>query len=194
MNIQACPTGLMDPIHQSQAVFRTLLQAMARPGVPRAVTTEVNPPPSFNIATASLALSLFDSDVKLFLGESFRTAAARSYLHLHCGVRIVEQAVDADFAIEDGSRVPFEGYRPVDPRTPHLGTTVILQVKSLDGGEPVVLRGPGIEDRVTLRAEGLPAGFWDEWDRNAAGYPRGIDVILTTDRLICGLPRTTRRA
>ncbi|MBB4428303.1 alpha-D-ribose 1-methylphosphonate 5-triphosphate synthase subunit PhnH [Bradyrhizobium sp. CIR48] len=195
MSLPALSTGLSDPIHQSQAVFRTVLQSMARPGIPRAMQADIIPPSPFSGPVAALALTLFDSNVTLLLGPTYDNAAIRSYLHLHSGVRLVGHADQADFAVTNGTEeIAFGAFKPIDPRTPHLSSTVIIQVESLTGGQPVILHGPGVEGNVGLCAQGLPPEFWEKWDANAAGYPRGVDVILADNRSICGLPRTTRRA
>ncbi|MNS82865.1 Alpha-D-ribose 1-methylphosphonate 5-triphosphate synthase subunit PhnH [compost metagenome] len=65
-------------------------------------------------------------------------------------------------------------------------------MESLTDGDAAMLSGPGIQTRQTLRAAGLPDGFWREWRRNHQRFPLGVDVFLTQGRRICGLPRSTR--
>jgi alpha-D-ribose 1-methylphosphonate 5-triphosphate synthase subunit PhnH len=54
------------------------------------------------------------------------------------------------------------------------------------------LQGPGILGERTLRVQGLAADFADQWSRNHAGFPCGVDVFLATATQIVGLPRTTQ--
>lgn len=187
-------TGLGDPVHVSQLVFRNILQAMARPGLPRALSVTIQPPMPLGNAIAAVAMTLFDSDVTVWLDAYHDNAATRSYLELHTGVRIVDRLEDADYAIANGAdRVKFEELRPVDPRSPHSDTTFILQVLSLHRGETARLVGPGIQSEVTLQIEGLSPDFWTERHLRQNGFPQGVDFILADQQSICGLPRTTKR-
>jgi alpha-D-ribose 1-methylphosphonate 5-triphosphate synthase subunit PhnH len=168
---------------------------MSRPGMPRFIPCECDAPAPLSSTIAAAALTLLDSDVTLWLGPLHDDAAVRFFLELHAGVQIVERPDQADFIIMDGSEdISFEEFRPIDPRSPHLSTTLILQVRSLAGGTPVALRGPGIEGEVELSAQDLSRDFWEKWDRSAERFPRGVDLLLMDDRSVCGLPRTTRRA
>jgi alpha-D-ribose 1-methylphosphonate 5-triphosphate synthase subunit PhnH len=61
----------------------------------------------------------------------------------------------------------------------------------LGAGHWLELSGPGIETSTTLLVEGIPHAFWDLRAR-ACRFPLGWDIVLLADRLVVGLPRTTR--
>ena len=75
---------------------------------------------------------------------------------------------------------------------PDRSATLVLQIPSLVGGQPVSLSGPGIEHSIAVAAAGLPDWFWPAWNENAERYPLGIDVFLADGEAVVGLPRTTR--
>jgi alpha-D-ribose 1-methylphosphonate 5-triphosphate synthase subunit PhnH len=54
-----------------------------------------------------------------------------------------------------------------------------------------LLTGPGIQDVTHLAVDGLPADFQAQWAANHASFPRGVDLFLTTQNQLVGLPRTT---
>ncbi|MNJ79961.1 Alpha-D-ribose 1-methylphosphonate 5-triphosphate synthase subunit PhnH [compost metagenome] len=70
---------------------------------------------------------------------------------------------------------------------------MLIEVESLSAGAAAILGGPGIKDRQTLHAAGLPEDFWREWRLNHQRFPLGVDVFLTQERRICALPRSTRK-
>ncbi|MGZ9724150.1 phosphonate C-P lyase system protein PhnH [Rhizobium miluonense] len=187
--------GLTDPVHDSQRIFRKILQAMARPGLPRALSAEAQPPGPMSATIAAVAITLFDSGVSVWLDAYHDNTATRSYLELHTGVRVVDRLEEADYAIANGAAsIPFERLRPVDPRTPHTGTTVILHVNSLRQGDRVRLTGPGIRSDISLLVDGLSPDFWADRHHRQNEFPQGVDFILADHLSICGLPRTTRSA
>ena len=49
-----------DPALASQAVFRTVMEAMARPGLPRPLASQLAAPPPLSATAAAVALTLLD--------------------------------------------------------------------------------------------------------------------------------------
>jgi alpha-D-ribose 1-methylphosphonate 5-triphosphate synthase subunit PhnH len=73
-----------------------------------------------------------------------------------------------------------------------MGATIILRVEHLGRGEPLVLRGPGIQSVKEVACSGLGAAWLckrQEWN---GAFPLGVDMILFDASRVIALPRTTR--
>ena len=184
--------GFGDPVHDSQAVFRDLLLAMARPGRLVELSQTVEAPLPLDPATAAAALTLVDNDTPLWIDWIADTPPVRAYLKFHCGCPIEERSQAAAFAlVTDPANMPRLALlaQGADPY-PDRSATLLLQVPGLEDGPAVSLTGPGIKDKETIRAAGLPDWFWNDWRLNAAQFPLGVDIILTCGHRVVGLPRS----
>uniref|UniRef100_UPI001823FCAC phosphonate C-P lyase system protein PhnH n=1 Tax=Ramlibacter sp. TaxID=1917967 RepID=UPI001823FCAC len=122
------------------------------------------------------------------------TPALAQWLRFHTGAPQAGAARDAAFAVvTDARRMPALGtFAAGSLASPEFSTTLIVEVPSLTGGDPVQARGPGIRDAEALRIAGLPADFWAQWNDNHAAFPQGVDALFTCGGQVIGLPRTTR--
>ena len=78
---------------------------------------------------------------------------------------------------------------------PETAATVILQVsRFIAGSDGLKLTGPGIEKERVVLIDGVPRSFWKTRAAVVEGFPCGIDLFLTEDHRLTGLPRTTRIA
>lgn len=187
----ALAPGFADPPLAAQAVFRRLLDTMARPGT--VASLEALPAPSpLAPAAGAIALTLCDADTAVWLDTALRTPEAIAWLRFHTGCRVVEASEDAAFAFAaDASAAPLDRLSTGSDEFPDRSATAVLQVARLGAGVPLRLAGPGIETTTTLHVDGLPAGFVTWWRRNHAAYPRGVDVVLVAGTEVAGLPRST---
>ena len=87
---------------------------------------------------------------------------------------------------------PFDCFNLGDDVEPESSTTLVVEVERLEKSESLVLTGPGIEQRQRLATGAIPAERIAERTALQVLFPRGIDLFLTHDRQVCGLPRTTR--
>jgi len=186
-------SGFDDPVADAQAVFRAALHALSHPGrvTPLAVRSGV--PRGLSPAMTAVLLTLADGDAPLWLPSGVGADMAR-FLRFHCGCRIVARPDMATFAaVPAGFEPPaLADCNPGEPAYPDRSATLIIEVASLQEGEPLRLTGPGIRDTQELRVSGLPAGFLAQWQANHRCFPLGVDVLLTSGRQLCGLPRTCR--
>ena len=184
--------GLADPVHDSQKVFRALLEAMARPGRPVQLAEGLDPPFPLDPATAAAVLTLCDHDTPLWVDWIADTPPVRAYVSFHCGCPLVERSQQAAFGlVSDAENMPRLGlFAQGLDKYPDRSATLVLQVPSLSEGPAVQLSGPGIDGRETLRAAGLPDWFWNDWRLNAAQFPLGVDLIVTSGTALVGLPRS----
>ena len=178
-----------EPVHAAQQVFRHALKALSEPGLIQTVA-DVPGLDRLAPATYALCLSLLDSDTPLWLSPSLDTPSVRTNLTFHCGCPIVDQPQQAAFAILDGRQdTDISAFNTGSDRDPHLSCTVLLQLDSLDTGTATLWRGPGILDKRTMCLP-LSSNFWAQRERQP--FPQGIDLFLTADSRIVGLPRSTK--
>lgn len=185
--------GFRDPVLDSQAVFRAVLDAMARPGKLHSLSVLDDVPAPLDAATAAVCLTLVDQDTPLWIGADLRSQGAEAFLKFHCGCPIVDDPAKAAFALTSAAKLPgLDGFAIGDDSYPETSTTVIVQTGGLaEGGEGLTLRGPGIADTHRLAVSGLRTGVWREWAENGVLFPCGIDLILVHGATLAALPRTT---
>lgn len=184
--------GLKDPVHDSQRIFRGLLEAMAHPGRPVALEAGIEGPVPLDPATAAAALTLADYDTPVWIDWIADTPQVRSYLKFHCGSPVVERCQEAAFAVvSDPKNMPrLALFAQGIDQYPDRSATLLLQVPDLAQGPKVTLSGPGIRATAQVAPAGLPDWFWNDWRLNAAQYPLGVDIFLTCGEAVIGLPRS----
>ena len=184
-----------DPPRATQSVFRCVMEAMARPGEVRALTSLPAPPAPLGAAAAALALTLLDYETPFWLDPTLAAAPqVREWLRFHTGAPLTVEAAKAAFAfIADPARCPaFAEFSLGSLEYPDRSTTLVLQVDGFDRGAPLTLAGPGIKGTQQLRAAPLPRDFRARLIANRALFPRGIDLILASSDAIAALPRSLR--
>jgi alpha-D-ribose 1-methylphosphonate 5-triphosphate synthase subunit PhnH len=196
--LAALAPGFGDPVHDTQAVFRTLLDALARPGtigvidtpLPAAKAADASPAPAGLAAFASL-LALADYATPVWLAQ--HDAALAAALRFHAGAPLAQEPRAAAFAyVHDAASLPpLEAFESGTPESPEQSATVFVRVDALAGGAPLTLRGPGIETTRSIAPVGLPERFWRERAALASHFPCGIDFYLVCGDRLMGLPRTT---
>ncbi|WP_454625568.1 phosphonate C-P lyase system protein PhnH [Bradyrhizobium cenepequi] len=188
------PGGFADKVLSAQATFRSVMNAMARPGTVQRIAASAGAPDSVMHGTAAIALMLFDHDTPIWLDGAMSTSEVAKWLKFHTGAPIVDDPAIAGFAlIGDPDNLPaLDRFAFGSNEYPDRSTTLILQVDSLSYGGAYELRGPGIDGSTLLSASIQPRDLFDRLAVNAALFPRGIDVVLVDDSSIVAIPRTTR--
>jgi alpha-D-ribose 1-methylphosphonate 5-triphosphate synthase subunit PhnH len=191
-NRQAISPGFADPVVQSQGVFRSVLEAMSRPGRPVALGSVPPRPPGLSAEAAAVCLALADFETPVWLDTA--AAAARDYLAFHCGCPKAESPADAVFAvIGDPRRMPpLDVFANGTDERPEGGATLVLEVESMGTDRGMVLRGPGIAGLARLSVQGVGDDFREKLRANHALFPRGVDLILTCPGQVAALPRSLR--
>jgi len=198
--------GFDNPVDDAQQVFRAALDAFAHPGMLQALpAASVGRPAGLSPAMTALLLTLADSDTPVWLPADIGSEA-RAFLRFHCGCPLVDNAAQATFVcVPMGDTPPsLAQCAQGDPAYPDRSATLLLELAALsndaaplsatvsdNGGDTYTLRGPGIETTQTLLASGLPNDFRAQWRANNAGFPLGVDLLLTAGDRFCALPRTT---
>jgi alpha-D-ribose 1-methylphosphonate 5-triphosphate synthase subunit PhnH len=194
--LAALAPGFGDPVHDTQTVFRTLLDALARPGTIGVIDTPLPAAQAADAARAGLAafaslLALADYATPVWLAQ--HDAALAAALRFHAGAPLAQEPRTAAFAyVHDAAALPpLEAFASGTPESPEQSATVFVRVQALTGGAPLTLRGPGIEKTRSIAPVGLPERFWRERAALASHFPCGIDFYLVCGDSLMGLPRTT---
>lgn len=192
---QSIEGGFADPVFNAQSVFRTVMNAMARPGSVQPLPAFARPPAPLSAIAGAIALALCDNDTPLWLDPSLQACAAiKSWLGFHTGAPLANTPADAHFAFvaAPAEMIALDGFSQGTQDYPDRSTTLILQVSDLVSGAPLLLEGPGIETSATIAPARMPRHFVEQWKQNIKRFPRGVDIILATSEGIACLPRTTR--
>jgi alpha-D-ribose 1-methylphosphonate 5-triphosphate synthase subunit PhnH len=191
--------GFGDSVHDAQAVFRAVLNAMSRPGTVQDLEPAFDPPAPLLPAAAAICLSLLDFETPVWIdGAGADIDAAAAYLAFHTGApRVAEPDRGAFALIPDGAMLPrLDSFFRGTDEEPEKSATLIVQVADLaaagKGQGGWRLSGPGIDGAVGLRIDGLRDGVAAELADNRDQFPCGVDVILCAGSRIAALPRTTR--
>jgi alpha-D-ribose 1-methylphosphonate 5-triphosphate synthase subunit PhnH len=182
--------GFADPVHEAQAAFRAVLEALSRPGQHMAIGRPV-PGLGLGPAMAHLLLALTDDDTPVWWQQP---GSAADWLRFHTGASVAAVPAHAAFAvIGDVAVMPaLEAFSPGSTESPEHAATLLIEVPSLSEGPAVEWHGPGIREMQTVRLGGLPDSFWTQWQTNHAAFPQGVDIVFTCADAVLGLPRTTR--
>jgi alpha-D-ribose 1-methylphosphonate 5-triphosphate synthase subunit PhnH len=194
-SVAELPAGFADKVLSAQSVFRSVMDAMARPGSVQRIQPATGAPGAVMRGAAAIALTLFDHDTPVWLdGRMLATADVAKWLKFHTSAPVVADSSIASFAlIGDPQSLPaLDRFAFGSNEYPDRSTTLILQVESLTDGPVVELRGPGIDGSAELRGSIQPRDLFERLTINATLFPRGIDVVLVHDDAIVAIPRTTR--
>ncbi len=174
----------------AQQVFRAVLEALARPGIPTALPENLlktlNPAvvPVLALADLSTGVCILE-DIHNRWSDLVSTATGAplwpaELARLVAAVRPVTEAEVRDLARGTAA-------------APGGAALVSLAIADVVGGpRRWRMSGPGIDGETTMSPVGLPPGFVAVRNEAVAGFPAGIDVLLATrDGRIVGVPRTT---
>jgi alpha-D-ribose 1-methylphosphonate 5-triphosphate synthase subunit PhnH len=189
------PAGFADKVLSAQSTFRSVMDAMARPGSIQRIAAVAGTPAAVMRGTAAIALTLFDHDTPVWLDQRMSaTPDVAKWLKFHTSAPVIADSAISSFAlIGDPQNLPaLDRFAFGSNEYPDRSTTLILQVESLSQGPVYRLRGPGVDGISTLRATIEPHDLFVRLAINAILFPRGIDVVLVDDASIVAIPRTTR--
>jgi alpha-D-ribose 1-methylphosphonate 5-triphosphate synthase subunit PhnH len=192
--LASMPRGFANPTHDAQSVFRSVLEALSRPG--RLQTLEASDglqaPAPLSRGLSALLLTLLDGETTLHLGGALASEAAWMYCRFHTGAQSAGET-SAEFVAQRAGEASLAGLRPGSDEAPQQGATLIVDTGSLalERGTRLRLTGPGIENEQRIGLCGLPLAFWQQRIGMQPLFPRGIDLLLVCGSQLIGVPRST---
>lgn len=184
--------GFSDYGQDANHVFRTCLDATARPGTVYSLDVDLSTPAPLLPSSAALLLALADYETTCWLDPTLANArGVAEYVRFHTGARISSTPDEADFAVAaDVRAMPrISSFKQGTPEFPDRSTTLILQVESIkaDGFQ---FAGPGINGVSTVSCDPTPSDFQTQWRENRSAFPCGVDLIFVAATHIAALPRS----
>jgi alpha-D-ribose 1-methylphosphonate 5-triphosphate synthase subunit PhnH len=186
--------GFADPVHDAQACFRVLLDALARPGTVCSIDVALDDDAKRLWPAAAFAamLTLADFSTPVWLQQ--HDEALAQAIRFHTDAPLADAPETAAFAyIADAAGLPApDAFALGTPEAPQGSATLLIRIDALEGGRPLTLSGPGIQSSVCIAPLGIAETFWRARASLAALAPCGIDCYLVCGRAVIGIPRTTR--
>src|SRR6202051_3159834 len=151
--IAELPAGFADKVLSAQSTFRSVMDAMARPGSVQQIGIATGAPSPLMRGAAAIALTLFDHDTPVWLDAAMSaTPDVKKWLKFHTGAPVIADSSICSFAlIGDPKTLPaLDRFAFGSNEYPDRSTTLILQVESLTQGAALELRGAGIHGTAVL--------------------------------------------
>jgi len=190
--MSAVAAGFAEPVLAAQTTFRSVMDAMARPGRVRRLAGIAAPAP-LSPTAAAIALTLLDYETPFWLDAPLAAAAeVARFISFHTGAQLTADPANAAFAFvaAPAAAPPFATFAQGSLEYPDRSTTLVLQVTQLAESDGMTLHGPGIAGVCRLSASPLPCDFIAQLVENRALFPRGIDILLVANDAVAGLPRS----
>lgn len=176
--------GFADPAVESAGAFRSVMEAMARPGTIQDVAG-AEPPAPLSPAAGAVLLTLCDTDTPIHLAGAADCAAVRSWLTFHTSAPLADPS-RCMFAVGSWEALaPLSAYPIGTSEYPDRSATLIVECPELSTSG-ATLTGPGIKATAELSLPELKM-----FQSNKALFPLGLDFIFTTGNRLAALPRTT---
>lgn len=187
----------LDLVYDIQAVYRKVLNAMARPGKIENISSQCNKIEyNFNCykSTNIVLLTLLDAEVSFCFNNNINLDDVEMINQITYSKS--KSADEADFIIItkdcDDIYEIMNKAKIGELRNPHRSATVIIEVDEMNNNEGIVLVGPGIKTTQKLKISNYD--LWKEIrEKKNKEFPLGIDIILTDEKgNIACIPRTTK--
>lgn len=176
--------GFAAPATQSAQAFRSVMEAMARPGTIQKIAG-AKPPAPLSPAAGAVLLTLCDSDTPLYLAGMADCDAVRAWVAFHTGAPLSGPS-QSMFAIGTWAALaPLSDYPVGTAEYPDRSATLIVETEALEQ-DGAILRGPGIKATA-----GLSLPETEAFVANHALFPLGVDFIFTSGDRLAALPRST---
>ena len=192
------PAGFADKVLSAQSTFRSVMDAMARPGSVQRIAGVAGAPAAMMRGTAAIALTLFDHDTPVWLDPRMsETPDVAKWLKFHTGAPVIADSSICSFALI-GDRASAAGARSLRVRQQRISgpfDDADPAGREPDAGPAFELRGPGIDGTAVLRATiaaGGPVRAARHQRRAVSARHRCRAGRMTMP--IVAIPRTTRLA
>lgn len=166
-----------------QGIFRSLMEAMARPGTLHNIKVWLDGTPAWRGVLASLL------DTRTTLADCHQLLDSRDWPLLQASS---ESADKADYCLCRGTSQLTAMPKNGSLASPDHSATLIIAIDSLGTGHNALqLTGPGIAATSVLQLQGLDQS-WLDLRVKQLSFPLGIDMILVDSVNLAAIPRTTQ--
>lgn len=197
MATRSFPT-LSEAERGTQALFRTLLDCMSRPGkIASIAASDVVVETELDPCVMSVALTLLDQEVTFHIVRDAGGSSSMLQVYTMARVAPLDQC---DFVFMRGTDdLDVGSLKRGVLAYPDESATVVCLVNQMSGAAlypsgiiKFTLSGPGIKDQTQLYLGGIDEQLVSLWQGANREYPLGIDWILV-DRMghVCCVPRST---
>lgn len=184
MQAETLSGGFADPAIGASHAFRSVMEAMARPGTIQEIDGAA-PPAPLSPAAGAVVLTLCDAETPIYLAGAVDCDAVRTWVAFHTGAPLTGPA-ECMFAIGGWEALaPVSDYPIGTSEYPDRSATLIVELPKLQA-TGAVLSGPGIKDSAALSLPDL-----EVFQANRGLFPLGLDFIFTSGGQIAALPRST---
>lgn len=184
MSTHTLEGGFKKPAIDSAHAFRSVMDAMARPGTINSLSA-ASPPAPLSIAAGVCLLTLCDHETPVHLGESHDHPQVREWIAFHTGAPL-STAEECSFAVGTwNSMQPLTSYAQGTSEYPDRSATLLVELDHLENSG-ATLTGPGIKDTASLKLPDVAL-----IQENHKRYPLGLDFIFTSSNQLAALPRST---
>ena len=192
INTQSLWHGFQNEVIESQRCFRKTMKAMSEPG--HLVTLEaLKTSDNISSATFSLALTLIDQDISVWVSPQLSSAVFIDNLRFYCGCRLALSPLEADFVfIKLSEWQDLDNLKQGSEEYPDRFPTLIIETENLAENGDIKLSGPGINGSRTVGIEGLNEQHIHLLKANQQRFPMGYDFVFTCGEQLMALPRTTQ--
>lgn len=189
-----------DMVHDSQKTFRTLMMALAFPGVIRKlepVPLSINPPDIGYVLHPLLTLLDLETCYHVYARDKALQEEVSKYIEINTNSRAVnpEQA-DFILCLEPSLDERFTSLKRGTLSHPNDSATVFYLVDEISSrpqtdGVEFSLAGPGIKTEQFVSVSGMAPDDIEQWRQTRNDYPTGIDIYLVSRTgNIIGIPRS----
>src|SRR5215470_17322640 len=111
--ISELPAGFADKVLSAQSTFRSVMDAMARPGSVQRIHAAAGTPAPMMPGTAAIALTLFDHDTPVWLDAAMSAGGdVAKWLKFHTSAPVVTDSSASSFAVvgDPQNLPPLDGF------------------------------------------------------------------------------------
>ncbi|PHQ71912.1 MAG: phosphonate C-P lyase system protein PhnH [Sneathiella sp.] len=186
--------GFDNKVFDATATFRTVLEALSRPGTIHPLPAAVQTLPGISAPAMAVLLTLADVDTPVWIAAECDSPELRAHLKFHAGCPITSDPARAIFALLSitSDMTVIKQFSIGTAEYPDRSATVIVECSALIAGKGPVFTGPGIKTDVAFDIENCPAALKSAITRNHQLFPIGVDWLFTSPEELAALPRTTK--
>jgi alpha-D-ribose 1-methylphosphonate 5-triphosphate synthase subunit PhnH len=195
LDLTKMQAGFEDVTHASQGIFRHVMQAISRPDSIQELPNYLSHTNFGQAGSLQLLLALLDAQTYLYASRGLIQAGFIDYLRFHTACQLTDDLASAQFVwLDSNDQIPsLADFQLGTDEYPDAGASLFLDVSNITLGSGALrIKGPGIAAPVQVDVVGLAQNFWQQRQAQQLLFPRGIDIFLSAQNRLLGIPRSTQ--